>query len=47
MKSPYRQMEMRLESYEKTQEKMEAEPRIQDIPELPPEPAPLESTQPQ
>jgi len=28
-------------------EEMEAEPRIQDIPELPPEPAPLESTQPQ
>jgi len=31
----------------KTQEEMEAEPRIQDIPELPLQPAPLESTQPQ
>jgi len=31
----------------KMQQEMEAEPRIQDIPELPPQPAPLEPMQPQ
>jgi hypothetical protein len=31
----------------RTQEEMEAEPRIQDIPEVPTQAAPLESTQPQ
>jgi hypothetical protein len=31
----------------KMQREMEAEPRIQDVPELPPQPAAPESTQPQ
>jgi hypothetical protein len=31
----------------KTQQDMEAEPRIQDIPEMPLEPAPMEPMQPQ
>jgi hypothetical protein len=41
------ELDQEIEQDLKTQQEMEAEPRIQDIPEIPMEPAPLESTQPQ
>jgi hypothetical protein len=40
-------LDREIEQDMRTQEEMEAEPRIQDIPELPPEPVPVEPTQPQ
>ncbi len=41
------ELDQEIEQDLKMQQEMEAEPRIQDIPELPPPPAPLEPMQPQ
>jgi type IV secretory pathway VirB10-like protein len=41
------ELDQEIEQYSKRQEEMEAEPRIQDIPEVPLQPAPVESTEPQ
>jgi hypothetical protein len=41
------ELDQEIEQELKTQQEMEAEPRIQDIPEIPIEQAPLEPTQPQ
>jgi hypothetical protein len=41
------ELDQEIEQERKTQQEMEAEPRIQDIPEIPMEQAPLESMQPQ
>ena len=41
------ELDQEIEQELKTQQEMEAEPRIQEIPEIPMEAAPLESTQPQ
>jgi hypothetical protein len=41
------ELDQEIEQELKTQQEMEAEPRIREIPEIPMEAAPLESTQPQ
>jgi hypothetical protein len=41
------ELDQEIEQELKTQQDMEAEPRIQEIPEIPMEAAPIESTQPQ
>jgi hypothetical protein len=41
------ELDLEIEQNLRTQEEMEAEPRIQDIPEVPLQPVPLELTQPQ